>query len=178
MSKPSAALATFAISAAITLVASSSSAEPSRPVAALQQCRTLTDAAARLVCYDKAVDSLTASAASGETVIVDREQVRAARKGLFGFSMPKIPFLNTRTNNVQDASDDAQLESTIIAFRSVPYQKWRITIDGGAIWETIESDTRADDPVKGAKVLIEKGSLGSYYVKVGKGRRVAAKRVG
>lgn len=152
--------------------------EANKPVAALQQCRTLADTGARLACYDEAVDALTRSTRSGETVIVNREEVRAVRKGLFGFAMPKLPFLGTRANNAEDASDDAQLESTVVAFRSVPYQKWRIVIAGGAVWETTEADTRAEDPAKGAQVLIEKGSLGGYFLKVGRGRRVAAKRVG
>lgn len=149
-----------------------------KPVAALQQCRTLGDAAARLSCYDKAVDALTAATASNEVVIVERQEVRKARKGLFGFTMPKIGFLTGRADSAEDKADASELEATITASRQIGYGKWRFTIEGGATWETVEANMGFDDPLPGRKVLLESGSLGSYYAKVGKGRRVQAKRIG
>jgi hypothetical protein len=149
-----------------------------KPVAALQQCRTLADAQARLACYDKAVDALAAATASGETVVVERTDVRKARKGLFGFALPRIGFLTGRDDNAEDRADASRLETTILSGRSIGYGKWRFTVEGGAIWETVEASVGFDDPKPGATVLIEKGTLGAYYVKVGKGRRVQAKRVG
>ncbi len=149
-----------------------------KPVAALQACRTLSNAAERLACYDKAVDGLTAAAASGETLIVERADVRNARKGLFGFTLPKIGFLTGRDDNKDDRDDAARLETTVTNARAIGYGKWRFTVDGGAMWETVEASPGFDDPMPGAKITIEKGSMGSYYAKVGKGRRVQAKRVG
>lgn len=149
-----------------------------RPVAALQQCRTLADASARLACYDKAVDALSAATAANEVVIVERTDVRKARKGLFGFTLPRIGFLTGRPDNAQDRADEAELETTITASHSFGYGKWRFTVEGGASWETTETNIGFDDPLPGRKVLLQKGSLGGYFAKVGKGRRVAAKRIG
>ncbi len=167
---------------AVTMMGMTAQAETpppptAKPVAALQQCRTLTDPTARLACYDKAVDALTASTASGETVVVERDQVRKARKGLFGFTLPKIGFLTGRDDNAEDQADASRLETTIVSSRELRYGKWQFVVEGGATWETVEASVAFDDPVPGAKVLIEKGSLGSYFAKVGKGRRVQAKRV-
>jgi hypothetical protein len=149
-----------------------------KPIAALQSCRSIADAAQRLACYDKAVDVLAAATASGETVVVERDDVRKARKGLFGFTLPKIGFLTGREDNKDDQNDAARLETTVTAARAIGYGKWRFTVEGGAVWETVEASIAFDDPEPGAKVTIEKGSLGAYYAKVGKGRRVQAKRVG
>ncbi len=149
-----------------------------KPVAALQQCRSVADPQARLACYDKAVDVLTAATASGETLVVERTEVRKARKGLFGFTMPRIGFLSGRDDNEEDKADASRLETKIVSGRSIGYGKWRFTVEGGAVWETVETNSGFDDPKPGATVVIEKGSLGAFYAKVGKGRRVQAKRVG
>jgi hypothetical protein len=171
-------MATATSSAFFVIVAQADTPPVAKPVAALQQCRTVADPQARLACYDRAVDALAASTASGDTVIVERTDVRKARKGLFGFALPRIGFLSGREDNAEDLADAARLETTIIAGRAIGYGKWRFTVEGGAIWETVETNPGFDDPRPGAKVLIEKGTLGAYYAKVGKGRRVQAKRVG
>lgn len=171
-------IATGAVVALSAATAHAQTPPVAKPVAALQQCRTIADTTARLACYDKAVDALAASTASGETVVVDRTEVRKARKGLFGFTLPRIGFLTGRDDNDEDKADAAQLETKIVAARALPYGKWRFTVDGGGIWETVEASMGFSDPKPGATVLIEKGSLGAYFAKVGKGRRVQAKRVG
>ena len=163
---------------AITADKAAAPAPTARPVLELQKCRTLPDSAARLACYDRAVDALTAAAAANEVVIVERQDVRKARKGLFGLTLPKIGFLTGRDDNDEDKADAATLETTITASRPFGYGKWRFTVEGGATWETVDADTGFDDPLPGRKVILEKGSLGAYYAKVGKGRRVQAKRIG
>lgn len=148
-----------------------------KPVAALQQCRTMTDTAARLACYDRAVDALNAATASNEVVIVERQEVRKVRKGLFGFSLPKVGFLTGRADNAEDNSDAKELQTTITAARSIGNGKWRFTVEDGATWETVETSSAFTDPAPGRKVLLEAGSLGGYFAKVEKGRRVQAKRI-
>jgi hypothetical protein len=149
-----------------------------RQVTALQACRTESDSAKRLACYDKAVDVLTAATTSQEVVIVERSEVRKARKGLFGFTLPKIGFLTGKDGNAEDEADAKSQEVKIVSSRQVGYGKWRFTVEGGAIWETVEAKLGFDDPLPGRTVILEKGSLGSYFAKVGKGRQVQAKRVG
>jgi hypothetical protein len=151
---------------------------PAKSVAALTSCRTLADAAARLACYDRAVDALSAATASGDVVIVERTEVRKARKGLFGFTLPRIDFLSGKPGNAEDAADEKELNTVITSARALSYGKWRFTVEGGAIWETVEASLRFNDPLPGRKVLIERGSLGGYFVTVGKGGRVQAKRIG
>jgi hypothetical protein len=161
-----------------TVVIAAEPAPVAKQVTALQGCRTKVDPVERLACYDKAVDVLTAAAASQEVVIVERSEVRKARKGLFGFSLPRIGFLAGRNGNAEDEADVARQETKIVSSRAVGYGKWRFVVEGGAIWETVEVNMGFDDPLPGRTVLLEKGSLGSYFAKVGKGRRVQAKRVG
>ncbi|MFM6853543.1 MAG: hypothetical protein ACKOUM_05620 [Sphingopyxis sp.] len=61
---------------------------PAPRVAVLQHvfdCRTVADNAARLACFDQQVAALETAEGSRDIRIMDREQVRAARRGLFGF---------------------------------------------------------------------------------------------
>jgi hypothetical protein len=164
----------------IALSAGAAAVEPApvaKQVKALQHCRSVSDAAQRLACYDGAVDVLIAAAASQDVVIIERAEVSNARKGLFGFTLPRVGFLAGRDGNNEDKKDAQSLETIIVSSRSFGNGMWRFTIEGGATWETTEASSMARDPVSGASVLIEKGAFGSYFVQVGKGSRVRAKRI-
>lgn len=179
LNHPSARLIAIAMSAWTLPVLAASVPPPVAPqVQALQSCRAKPDSAERLACYDRAVDALAAATASQDVVIVERVEVRKARKGLFGFNVPRIGFLAGRDDNVEDAADVARLETAIRSSRAISNGKWRFVVESGAIWETVEASTSFGDPLPGRTVVIEKGSLGAYFAKVGKGRRVQAKRVG
>ncbi len=171
-------LPAFAAALALPAMGAAPPAASAKSVVDLQACRTVSDAAARLACYDRAVDALSAATASGDVVIVERTEVRKARKGLFGFTLPRIDFLSGKPGNAEDAADEKQLSTVITNARTIGYGKWRFTVEGGAVWETVEANMRFNDPAPGRKVLIERGSLGAYFVTVEKGGRVQAKRVG
>lgn len=146
-------------------------------VAALQACRTKADAAERLACYDKAVDVLSAATASRELVVIDKADVKTARKGLFGFSLPNISFLTGKSGDAEAEADARELQTTIVSARQWNREFWRFTVEDGAVWETTEAKRSFNDPKAGASVTIERGSLGAYYAKVGKGGRVQARRI-
>lgn len=146
-------------------------------VSALQACRSKADATERLACYDKAVDVLSAATAAREIVVVDRAEVKTARKGLFGFSLPKIGFLSGRGGDKEDERDESELTSTVTSSRQFNREYWRITLADGAIWETTSTSRGFDDPKPGAPVTIERGTLGAYWLTVGKRGRVQARRV-
>ena len=61
-------------------------------VGALEACRAIADPTQRLACYDKQAGALLDAAQTGDVAVVDKAEVRKARKSLFGFTMPNIPF--------------------------------------------------------------------------------------
>jgi len=168
----------IAVTASVFVFVPAQAQPVSRPLAELQRCKTVADAATRLACYDKAVAVLTAATASGDTLVVERSEVRKARKGLFGFTLPRIDFLAGRDDSPEDVADEQRLVTTVVSSRPTSYGKWRFTVEGGGIWETVEAASGFGEPKPGVAVTIEKGSLGAYFAKVGKGRRVQAKRIG
>lgn len=169
-------IAIFALAGTALIAADSLPA--ARPYTALQACRGIADNAQRLACYDKASAALDAAQKSEEVVIVDRQEVKKARKGLFGFNFPRVGFLAGRQDNAEDQADEQALDDTVGTARALPYGKWRVTLASGAVWETTEVDSRFTDPRPGMTVNITKGAMGNYFLKVAKGRAVSARRIG
>ena len=165
----------------VALLAGSASAKDppkqSPLVGALAACRAITDPTERLACYDKEAGALVTATQAGDVSVVDRAEVRKARKSLFGFSMPNLPFFSG-DDSANDASDT--LETTVSKASGIGYGKFRITIaEGNAVWETTESYSTMHEPRPGDKVSIKRGPLGSYMLRIGKNNRsVKGKRVG
>jgi hypothetical protein len=163
---------------ALLLLGSAATAAPKDPsalVRSLTECQRQTDDPARLRCYDAAVSALTEATTSGKVVMVDREEVRRTRRSLFGFSLPKLPFFRG-----DDSSEDQQDELTakVASAGSAGYGKYRIKLEDGALWETTESSSAVRDPAAGDTVVIKKGPLGSYMMRISGQRALRAKRVG
>src|SRR6185295_9795893 len=114
-------------------------------------------------CYDRTAPALVTASKSGEINIVDRGQLRQARRSLFGFSMPKLPFFSGDTS-AADTPD--QIESTIKSVRE-GYGRYQFVItDGNAVWETTEDSISLREPRPGQKVVIRRGPMGSYFIRI------------
>lgn len=149
---------------------------PSPLVTAIDRCRQMTDAAQRLACYDSAANALVQAANTGAVAIVDQNEIRKARRSLFGFTLPKIPFFSG-----DSTSDEAQrqLDSTIISVRALNNGYYRIVIaDNNAVWETSDSSVSFYPPRPGEKITILRGPLGSYFLRINGQVGVRGRRVG
>lgn len=168
---------TIALLATTPAIAAKTQKAPTSPfVAALDACRQITDGAQRLACFDRSSAALVGAAASGEVSVVDRAQLSQARRALFGFSMPKLPFF---AGDRSGEGDRGELDSTITSARSIGNGRFQIHIaDGGAIWETTETYLSLSDPRKGQKIQIKRGPLGSYFLRIDGQRGVKGRRVG
>lgn len=165
--------AAFAVSAAPS-VAKERAIAPSPMVTALANCAQVRDNVARLACYDRAAPALVGAAASGDIRVVDRESVRKARRSLFGFALPSLPFFDSGDD--KDAPP-ARLESTIVSFRSIGNDFYRFAIaDGGAVWETTEGASLRDAK-SGEKVVITRAIMGGYFAKIANQREVRVRRI-
>ncbi|HYC94126.1 MAG TPA: hypothetical protein VEB39_00335 [Sphingomicrobium sp.] len=145
-------------------------------VHALQACQAIADPAQRLACYDKQAGALLTATSKGDVAVVDKSEVRKARKSLFGFGMPKIPFFSG--DDTADVATES-LESTIKSASGIGYGKFRMVItEGNAIWETTEAYATMREPRPGDKIIIKRGPLGSYMLRIGSNRGVKGRRVG
>ena len=147
----------------------------SRHLTAIEACRAIGADPVRLGCFDRESAALVSASRSGELSVVNRADMRTARRSLFGFALPKLPFFagDKSADEVPDV-----LESTIRSARPVAGGRYRIQIaTGDAVWETTEATTRLSEPRAGEKIVISKAALGSYFLRINgqngvKGRRV------
>ncbi len=147
----------------------------SRHLTAIEACRAIGADLARLACFDREAAALVSASRSGELSVVNRADMRTARRSLFGFALPKLPFFagDKSADEVPDV-----LDSTIRSARPIASGRYRIQIaSGDAVWETTEASSRLEAPRAGEKIVISKGALGSYFLRINgqngvKGRRV------
>ena len=85
MRAATAILSITAFAALGTAPAAAKAPPPQSPlVTALDRCRTIPDPTQRLACFDSAAGTLVAAARSGQVSVVDRGELRQARRSLFG----------------------------------------------------------------------------------------------
>ncbi len=135
------------------------------------QCRAITDAAERLACFDRSVDTLAAAQANKDLYIADKEAMREARKGLFGFNLPNLKIFSD--DDMQ--KDVSSIESTITA--AVLGQRGYIfTLQDGARWMQTDG-AYMDKPKIGATIKIKRAAFGSYFGEINKGPGVRVERL-
>lgn len=135
------------------------------------QCRTITDAAARLACFDQAVGALAAAQQSKELYIADKEAMREARKGLFGFNLPNMKIFSD-----DDMEKDVSQIETTISSASMGQKGFIFTLADGARWAQTDG-SYLDRPKPGTKIRIKRAALGSYFGTVGNQPGVRVERI-
>ena len=143
--------------------AAGAASPPPQAVQAAIDCRKVAEAAARLACYDKAVDVLGRALDQGQVVAVDHAQVQAVRRQSFGFTLPSLSFLDRGAR----PEEINEVVLTVESARQNPDGKWVIALEGGQIWRQIDTGEFSRDPKPGAKATIKKAMLGSYMMMIG-----------
>ena len=135
----------------------------------LIDCRAISDGSARLACFDTQVANLDAAEKSQDVVIVDKAQVKNAKRSLFGLTLPKLALFGGRddeSSSKTDQSDDA-IETVVKMAYINAAGKWVIIIEDGAKW--VQIDTRAlNTPKTGHAIRIRRASLGTFFANVNK----------
>lgn len=130
----------------------------------LVDCRAQPDAALRLACYDAQVAALDDAETKKELVVVDKAQVKQARKSLFGFSLPKISLFGGGDTD-QDEEDLKVLDTTVSGARQMNDGNWRIQLADGVYWRQMEAKD-IFPPKAGDKINIRRASMGSYLASI------------
>lgn len=125
---------------------------------ALVKCRAIASGEARLACYDVAASAMVSAERSGEVLVVDRQQARAARRQAFGFDLPSLNLFKgareEEIDNVPLTLDRAWREGN----------KWVVRSAEGQVWRFTESTDLRRPPPRGAPMVIKKGAMGGYMM--------------
>lgn len=139
---------------------------------AVVACRAEVSEPARLACYDRAVAALDVAERSGDLTVVDREQVRQARRSLFGFDAGDLNIFRGRGGD--DPADEA-LETRLVSARQTR-DGWLFTLENGAVWRQTDSEPLRVTPRAGMPVRIRRAAMGSYMLSVDGARSLRAQR--
>ena len=138
---------------------------------ALRACSTIMADDERLACFDSAVTEVIALRDSGEIQVVDKEDIRETRRGLFGFSLPKLGVFGD-----SDDEADTVLQSTITNLRQIRSDLWEIEIAEGSVWQ-VSNAPRRFKPRVGGEVELEKAAMSSYWLRADGQLGVKARRI-
>jgi hypothetical protein len=136
-------------------------------------CRSITEAAQRLACYDRQAAVVSQGIASKELVVIDKARATAAKRGLFGFSIPDFGGL------FGGADDDVkEIASTITRVSKDPYGAWIVTLADGSTWYQQDDAPLGLPPEKGDKVVVHRGTFGAFFLRVAGQPGIRVKRIG
>ena len=143
---------------------------------ALVHCRSIAEAAARLQCFDAAAAALEQAAERRDLVVVDRAQVHESRRRLFGLALPHLPIFGGGDND-RDDQEISQIESTIASAVRNDLGQWQVRMQEGGTWIQTDFNQLALAPRPGQPVVVHRGPLGSYMMRVGHQPGVRVRRV-
>ncbi|PZT90626.1 MAG: hypothetical protein DI637_03335 [Citromicrobium sp.] len=138
--------------------------EPSR-LQPLKVCQMQSDPAARLACYDSAVEDIVSAESQGELRIVDQEEVRATRRKLFGFSLPDLGIFGDPDGG-SDGDDLDEIETTIKSVSGSHSSGYLIRTADDAVWRIDSVPRRLLNPEVGDTLLIKGAALSSYFLRI------------
>lgn len=139
----------------------------------LLDCRSVGDSAQRLACYDRQAGVIGQAIATRELVVIDKARANQAKRSLFGFSVPNFGGLFGGNEN-----DIKQIESTVAGVSHNADGGWVLKLADGSVWSQVDDSTLGLPPVRGEKVIVKRGMMGSFYLELGKQPGFKAKRVG
>ncbi|MBX9883700.1 MAG: hypothetical protein K2X68_01880 [Novosphingobium sp.] len=139
---------------------------------AVVNCRTLTSDSERLACYDRSVAALASAREKQEIVVADRATIRETKKGLFGFTLPKLRLFGEAE---RDGDEVKEIETTVTAVRDTADGLAIFTLADGARWKQTDGGNTFAKP--GIGIRIKRGTLGSYLASIDKGAYVRVVRL-
>jgi hypothetical protein len=136
-------------------------------------CRSITDSAQRLACYDRQSDALSTALAKKEVVVIDKARASAAKKSLFGFSIPNFGGLFGGNED-----EVKEISSTAARVSQDPYGAYVVTLADGSTWYQQDDAPLGLGPEKGDKIVVRRGSFGAFFLSVNGQPGIRVKRIG
>lgn len=157
---------------------------PKAPPAVVQKlldCRGIADAGQRLACFDAGVAALASGVEKREVLVADKEEVKQARRSLFGLALPSFNLFGKGDNDDDDKADArgvvTEIEAVLTSARQSRPGFWSFALDDGSRWVMTEGKTIPRDPRAGMKIRIRRAAVGSYLANVDGQIAVRVRRV-
>jgi hypothetical protein len=138
----------------------------------LLNCRSIADSTQRLACYDQQAAAVSNAIASRELVLIDKAHATAAKRSLFGFSVPDFGGL------FGGGDDLVEISSTVTKVSQDPYGAWVVSLADGSTWYQQDDSPLGLPPEKGNKVVVHRGTFGAFFMRVAGQPGIRVKRIG
>lgn len=145
--------------------------DASRLVDDLATCRAITSEAERLACYDRTAAAIANARERKELLVVDREEARKTRRGLFGFALPRIKLFG----DADDTAEISEITGKVKSVNATGYQNLLVVLEDGSQWQTTEASRRK--PHVGQEIRVKRGMMGSYFLDMPGGVLIRARRI-
>lgn len=140
-------------------------------------CRSLTQDAERLACFDAATAALDAAERQGDLVVMDRGQIREAKRQAFGLELGGAFKIFDRAGAEGAKAEEIDEVTLTVAQASLGRDgHWLVTATDGQVWRQIDSERVNKAPKAGSSMEIRRASLGSFFMKLDGQRAVRARR--
>jgi hypothetical protein len=136
-------------------------------------CRAIQDSAQRLACFDRETAGVEQAIARKDLVLIDKARATAAKRSLFGFSIPDFGGLFGG-----NAEEVKEIASTVVASERGSYMGWTIRLADGSTWTQTDDAELGLPPRKGDKVVVHRGSFGAFFLRLGSQPGFKVKRIG
>ena len=139
----------------------------------LMACRAVASAEERLACFDREAAATAQAIANKDLAFIDRERARDASRSLFGFSIPNF-------GGIFGGYDDQvkQIESTVTKSGRNAFGGWIFYLADKSVWSQQDDWPLGLPPRAGDKVVVKRGILGSFTLRLNKQPEIKVKRIG
>ncbi len=143
---------------------------PPAVVQKLLDCRGLADAAARLACLDEGVAALAGAVASRDVLVADKDQVKKAKRSLFGVTLPNFNLFGETKDGAGEKSDErgalTEIEASITWAKLMRGGNWLLVLDDETRWLQTDGAELRRDPRPGMKIRIRRAAMGSFLANI------------
>jgi hypothetical protein len=136
-------------------------------------CRSIQDNTQRLACFDRETAAVDQAIAKKDIVLIDKVRATAARRSLFGFSVPDFGGLFGGNED-----EVKEITSTVTTYSHNVYTGWVIHLADGSEWAQTDDAQLGLPPRKGDKVVVHRGSFGAFFLRLNGQPGYKVKRVG
>jgi hypothetical protein len=143
------------------------------PLSELMACRKLSDASARLACFDREAAALDAKPAALAAPVAPPQPVLDPKKQ---FGLPERTVITQEVAAGTRPSDAAKIEAHVVRLSSSADGRLILTLDNDQVWRQVVSS--GEMLLKaGDAVTISRAMLGSYWLSAPTGRGCKVSRI-
>lgn len=142
----------------------------------LYDCQSIANNQERLACFEEAVRAIQNAEERRELSFADREQVREAKRGLFGLGNIRLGIFS-RSDSGGDEDQLNEIEANVASITKGRDGKLLIRLEDGVLWAQTDTE-KVRIRELGAKIVrIRRGTLGNYVAQLDGGSTIRVRRI-